>query len=70
MHILGVRLQNPHTLLTTNLYCSYISWQTSRMGWIVENEFSENLINFSHFVLISGPLSYLLALYQIFIRDI
>ena len=40
------------------------------MRWMVANEYSDHLIFFSHFVLVSGPLSYLLALYQIFIRDI
>ena len=40
------------------------------MSWVVENQFSDHLLHFSHFVLVSGPLSYLLALYQIFIRDI
>ena len=40
------------------------------MSWIVATQYSEHFIYFSHFVLAAGPISYLLALYQLFILDI
>ena len=40
------------------------------MTVIVENEYSDHFAFLSHFVLAAGPLSFLLALYQLFIIDI
>ena len=59
-----------HRLYFKAFYRSYISWQTSSSSWIVATDYSESFVYFSHFVLVAGPLSYLLAIYQLFIIDI
>ena len=56
------------------LNCSYLSWQMATATGIEQstgiNPYIKPFLIVSHLVLVSGPISYLLVVYQLFLMDI